>query len=66
MAGSIRFLTQCLMHVQSAVSQDCAWCREAKVDELLAERAALQQELDQQKEHHAKAQQHLRVSPDYV
>ncbi|CAL5220731.1 g2789 [Coccomyxa viridis] len=40
--------------------------REGKVNELLAERAALRKELGQQKEHHAQAQQHLRRSNDLL
>ena len=59
LAKSVWYFVQ----LQSVDPQDGPECREGKVNELLAERAALQKELGQQKEHHAQAQQHLRVSP---
>ncbi len=52
----------CLVHLHLADPKEHAKCREGNVIELLAERAALLKELGQQKERHAQAQQHLRVS----
>ena len=54
---------RCLVHLQSVqILKEHAKCREGNVIELLAKRAALQKEFGQQKERHAQAQQHLRVS----
>ena len=51
----------CEMHFPVSADKS-SWCREAEVEELLAERTLLRKEVAGHQEHHTKAQQHFKVS----